>query len=79
MANAARSLAGGDLPLPTNRTTLFATATLVDFLVIRMDQHGGETSFYVCQLPLNCGHFCVRSRPCWAAATRFAISGADGA
>jgi hypothetical protein len=45
VANAARCPAGGNLPLPADRRALFAPATLVDFLVIRMDQHGGETSF----------------------------------
>jgi len=40
VANAARCLTGGNLPLATNRSSLFATATLVDFLVIRMNQHG---------------------------------------
>jgi len=39
--HAARCATGlGNLPLPGNRLALFATATLVDFLVIRMDQHG---------------------------------------
>jgi hypothetical protein len=45
VANAARRLAGGNLPLPANRLTLLAPATLVDFLVIRMDQHLFEPSF----------------------------------
>jgi hypothetical protein len=39
--HAARCATGlGNLPLPGHRLALFATATLVDFLVIRMDQHG---------------------------------------
>jgi len=37
---ARRATGGGDLPLPSDCLALLATATLVDFLVIRMDQHG---------------------------------------
>jgi len=39
VADAARRLGGSNLPLAANRTPLFATALLVDFVVHWMDQH----------------------------------------